>query len=46
MVRRIKLSHGITLSQAIRMLKRIQEENPDKEVYFDGERMEVVVLDA
>ena len=46
MVRKIKLSHGITLAEAIRMIKKLQDENPDREVYFDGEKLEVVVLDA
>jgi len=31
----------ISLAEVVRLIKKIQEENPDREVYFDGDLMAI-----
>ena len=31
----------VSLAEVVRLIKKIQEENPDREVYFDGDLMAI-----
>ncbi len=38
---RFEKNSTVSLAEVVRLIKKIQEENPDREVYFDGDLMAI-----